>query len=75
MTKKNNKKSKEDGLNWNHYYYHWKNKNHKPDLNDKIESYKDFDKGAKEKNKKLKVEGLNQETLYIQIRNQWLNWK
>jgi hypothetical protein len=39
---------KKKGLNWN-YYYHWKNKNHKLDLNDKIESHKNFDKKTNEK--------------------------
>jgi hypothetical protein len=73
--KENNKKTKEDGPNWNHYYYHWKYKNHKLDLKDKIESHKNFNKKTKEKNKKLKVEGLNRKTLYIQIKIYGLNWK
>ena len=38
-----NKKSKEEGPNWNQCY-HWKNKNYKPDMNDEIESHKNFDK-------------------------------
>jgi hypothetical protein len=38
-------------------------KNHKLDLNDKIERNKNFDKNAKKKNKKLKVEGPNRNTL------------
>jgi hypothetical protein len=38
----NNKKSKEEGLNWNPYYSHWKKK-YKLDLNNKIKSNKDFD--------------------------------
>jgi hypothetical protein len=51
--KKNNKKSKEKRLNWNHYY-HWKNKNYKFDLRDQIASHKNFDKRAKEKILKIK---------------------
>jgi hypothetical protein len=43
------RKSKENGPSWNHYY-HWKNKNHKLDLNDQITSHKNFLKRAK-KNK------------------------
>jgi len=39
ITKENNKISKENGWNWNHYYY-WKNKNHKLDFKDKIEVIK-----------------------------------
>ena len=46
-------------------------KNHKIDLKDKIENYKNFKKRAKEK--KSKVEGPNQKTLYIQIRIERLN--
>jgi hypothetical protein len=42
-------------------------------LKDKIEKYKNFDKKTKENNKKLKVEGPNQNILYIQIKNQKLN--
>jgi len=38
-SRKNNKKSKEKGSNWNHYY-NCKNKNYKLDLKDKIESHK-----------------------------------
>jgi hypothetical protein len=52
LTKKPRKtirKSKENGPSWNHYY-HWKNKNHKLDLNDQITSHKNFLKRAK-KNK------------------------
>jgi hypothetical protein len=52
MTKKNNKKSKEKGPNWKHYY-HWKNKNHKLDLN-QIASHKNFDKIAKKTNLEIK---------------------
>ena len=48
-------------------------KNHKLDLKDKIESNKNFDKRTKKKKKKFKVEGRNQNILYIQIRNQGLN--
>ena len=44
-------------------------------MKDKIEKYKNFDKKTKENNKKLKVEGPNQNILYIQIKNQKLNWK
>jgi hypothetical protein len=47
-------------------------KNHKLDLKDKIESNKNFDKRT-EKKKKFKVEGRNQNILYIQIGNQGLN--
>jgi hypothetical protein len=46
-TKKNNKKSKEEGSNWSPCYYHWK-KNYKLDLKDKTESNKNFDKKTKE---------------------------
>ena len=52
-----------------------KTKNHKLDLKDKIESNKNFDKRTKKKYKKFKVKGPNQNILYIQIRNQVLNWK
>ena len=52
-----------------------KTKNHKLDLKDKIESNKNFDKRTKKKYKKFKVKGPNQNILYIQIRNQGLNWK
>jgi len=50
-------------------------KNHKLDLKDKIESNKNFDKRTKKKYKKFKVKGPNRNILYIQIRNQGLNWK
>jgi len=48
-------------------------KNHKLDLKDKTENNKNFNKNTKEKNKKLKAEGLYQNILYIQIRNKGLN--
>jgi len=41
-----------------------------PNLKDKNERYKNFDKRAKKKNKKLKIERPNRNTLYIQIKNQ-----
>jgi hypothetical protein len=31
-------------------YHHWKSKNYKPDLKDKIENHKNFNKKTKEKN-------------------------
>jgi hypothetical protein len=37
----------------------------------KLKAIKTLTKGQKKK--KLKVEGLNQNTLYIQIKHQWLN--
>jgi hypothetical protein len=52
-----------------------KTKNHKLDLKNKIESNKNFDKRTKKKYKKFKVKGPNQNILYIQIRNQFLNLK
>jgi hypothetical protein len=45
----------------------------KKTLKNKIESHKNFDKKAKNKNKKLKVKGPNQKILSIQIKKQWLN--
>jgi hypothetical protein len=42
-------------------------------LKDKIKRHKFFYKKANEKNKKLKVEEPNQNILYIQIKNEWLN--
>jgi hypothetical protein len=45
--KKNNKKSRAEEPNWNHYYYHWKNQNHKFDLKNKIERNKNFVKRGK----------------------------
>jgi hypothetical protein len=65
IAKETNKKSKEEGPNWNKYSYYWK-KNHKSNLNSKIKNYKNFDKRAKEKNKKSKV--ANQKTSYTLIR-------
>jgi hypothetical protein len=53
--KKNNKKSKEEGSNWNCSYYHWKNKIYKLNLKNKIENHKIFNKNINYKNKKLKV--------------------
>jgi hypothetical protein len=50
-------------------------KNYKHDLKDKIESHKIFEKKARDKNKKFKVEGPNKKPLYIQIKNQELNCK
>jgi hypothetical protein len=44
-------------------------------LKDKIERHKNFDKREKENNKELKVEWPNWNALYIQIKNQGLNWK
>jgi hypothetical protein len=44
-------------------------------LKDKIESHKIFEKKARDKNKKFKVEGPNKKPLYIQIKNQELNCK
>ena len=44
-------------------------KNHKLDLKDKTENNKNLNKTTKEKNEKLKAKGLNQNILYIQIRN------
>jgi len=70
ITKENNKKSNKKRPYWNYYYSH--KKNHKLDLNDKIEINKNFDKKTE---KKIKVERPNRNILYIQIRNQWLNWK
>jgi hypothetical protein len=52
--KKNNKKSKEKGPNWNHYY-HWKNIYHKLDLNDEIQAIKTLIKEQRKTIKKLKV--------------------
>ena len=46
--KKKNKKSKEEGPNWNQYY-HWKNKIYKLDLKDEFESHKNFDKKTSKK--------------------------
>jgi hypothetical protein len=62
MTKKNNKKSKEKGPNWNHYY-HWKT-NHKLDLN-QIASHKNFDKIAKKTNLEIKSKKNQIEIPYI----------
>jgi hypothetical protein len=45
----------------------------KKTLKNKIESHKNFDKRAKNKNKKLKVKGPNQKILSIQIKKQGLN--
>jgi hypothetical protein len=45
----------------------------KKTLKNKIESHKNFDKKAKNKNKKLKVKGPNQKILSIQIKKQLLN--
>jgi hypothetical protein len=45
----------------------------KKTLKNKIESHKNFDKKAKNKNKKLKVKGPNQKILSIQIKKQGLN--
>jgi hypothetical protein len=44
-------------------------------IKDKIESHKNFDKRAKDQNKKLKVEGLDRKILYIYIliKNKGLN--
>jgi len=42
-------------------------------LKNKIESHKNFDKRAKDKNKKLKVKGPNQKILSIKIKRQGLN--
>jgi hypothetical protein len=42
-----------------YYYYYWNNKNHKLDLKDKIKNHKNFDKKAKETNKKSKEKGPN----------------
>jgi len=39
----------------------------KKTIKDKIESHKNFDKRAKDQNKKLKVEGLDWKILYIYI--------
>jgi hypothetical protein len=50
-------------------------KNYKHDLKDKIKNYKIFEKKARDKNKKFKVEGPNKKLLYIQIKNQELNCK
>ena len=50
-------------------------KNYKHDLKDKIESHKIFEKKARDKNKKFKVEGPNKKPLYLQIKNQELNCK
>ena len=50
-------------------------KNYKFDLKGKIKNYKNFDKKAKEKYKKSKVEGLNRKILYTQIRIEELNYK
>jgi hypothetical protein len=60
-TRENNKKSKENGPNWNHYY-HWK----KSDLiwTIKLQAIKTLIK-KKKRNKKLKVKGLNWNILYI----------
>jgi hypothetical protein len=44
-------------------------KNHKLDLKVKTENNKNLNKTTKEKNEKLKAKGLNQNILYIQIRN------
>ena len=44
-------------------------------MKDKIESHKIFEKKARDKNKKFKVEGPNKKPLYIQIKNQELNCK
>jgi hypothetical protein len=44
-------------------------KNHKLDLKNKTENNKNLNKTTKEKNEKLKAKGLNQNIIYIQIRN------
>jgi hypothetical protein len=48
---------KEEGSNWNHYY-HWK-KNHKLDLNDKIEDIKTLTKEQRKKIKSRRSESKN----------------
>ena len=51
-----------------------KNKNKKPDINDKIKNHKKFDKRAKKK-KESKIKWSNWKILYIQIRIKGLNRK
>jgi hypothetical protein len=73
--KDNDKKSKEEWPNWNHYYSHWKNKKIIYLIwRIKLKAIKTWTKRLKKKTK-LKVEGPNQNILHIQIRNQGLNWK
>jgi hypothetical protein len=52
-TKENNKKSKEEGSNWNNYHYHWKKKKNLI-WRIKIKATKTFLEGKMSKNMKLK---------------------
>ena len=68
-----NKKLKEEGLNWNKYYYYWK-KIINLILRIKLKIIKTLIKEPKKTKTKTKVEGPNQQISYTQIRIEGLNW-